>query len=175
MPIFQKSKNSTRGLSIVETIVYIGLLSILLLSVVSSILTMGTAVASIKSARSISTNATNALERMIREIREMDTVDPTNSILDTNPGTLILIATSTSGATSSLRFFLSGTTLMIVSTTASAQMLTGRDVDVTNLVFRRIATSTIQAVKIEMTVQSKNGKNIRHKNYYSTTVLRGSY
>ena len=46
---------------------------------------------------------------------------------------------------------------------------------VSSLVFRSISTSTSQAIKIELTVESGASTAYFTKNFYETATLRGSY
>lgn len=159
----------------IETVVYIALLAVLLLTVVTSILAMGSAVASIKSSRSVTINAVSSLERLSRGIREAKSIDP-SSVFGSNPGRLVLVNENPNTLiTSTLTFFISNYRLYAQKSGESAVAITGNDIIVSNLVFREISLNNSAAVKIEMTLRSSSNKNVHSRNYYDTVVLRNSY
>ena len=51
--------------------------------------------------------------------------------------------------------------------------LTKQKLLVTNLVFRRIASTSIEAVKIELTLEGSSGTRTKQKTFYTSALLRG--
>ncbi len=159
----------------IEMLAYIFILTLLVAVVIYTLITMNNLYRSIKSSAGIEATAHVALERMVREIRGASSVDIAQSTLNSSPGQITLNTVDDNGATTTIQFFLTGQTSRIKEAGIDIGPLSSAGARVTSLTFRRIATSTSEAVKIEMTVESGQGQSYRSSSFYSTAVLRGSY
>jgi hypothetical protein len=130
---------------------------------------------SIRSSASIESNVHVVLERITREIRGASSIDTAQSTFNASPGVLTLNTTDDNGATTTIQFFMVGQTPHIKEAGIDMGPLAGAGVRVATLIFRRIATSTSEAVKIETRLESGQGINYKSTPFYSTVVLRGSY
>lgn len=165
-----------RGFTLLEIIIYVGILGIISIFVINTILITSTAFAKSRVKRNLNAGAGEAIERILRETRLASSVNIGSSVLGTNPGKLVLnTQVSSSNNTATVReFFLSGQTLMVRESGLVDVHLTS-EIDVTNLVFRRITTPESEAVRIEMTAEDGSGKTKASANFYGTAILRGSY
>jgi Tfp pilus assembly protein PilW len=165
----------SKGFSLVETIIYIFILTLLLVGIVNSTLLLAKSYRSVKAVRSIESSAISAMDRMTREIKDATSINTGASSLNINPGVLSLNATNASGTAEVLRFYVSGGKIMMDRNGVSVGQLTFSDSNITTLVFRSISTSTSEAVKIEMAIQSGTSTSFITKNFYDTAILRSSY
>lgn len=160
----------TKGFTLVETVIYVALVSAISVSIVTTLLLLTKSWSTIKISKNINTAAVTTFERMTREIRNAESVDQAASTLDSTPGTLKI-----NTASSTITFSLASNTLWIQQGTGSLARLTPSTVTPTNLRFRRISTSQSEAVRIEMELQSSAlGKTIT-QSFYTTVILRGTY
>lgn len=164
-----------RGFTLVEMVIYIGILVSILLLIVSFIISFGKAYNVLKTTIHINNSAVVSFERMIREIRLASDVDMVASTLGTYPGHLVLITTDVSSAPITLEFYINSGVLILRQDSVDVGPLTRSDVTVTNLVFRLSDNGTSKAIKIEMTLESTIVSTTKSKNFYGSAVLRGSY
>jgi len=162
-----------------EIVVYLGIVTILTVSVVNSIVGLVTIYERIKVVRQLRQSAVVSMDRMTREIRNASSVDVANSVLNANPGTLRL-NTVTSAGTQTVTFALISTgpnagVIRVSENGVDKGPLTSGKASTTNLVFQLITTPNSQAVKIEMTMTASSSKFLRTANFYDTIILRGSY
>lgn len=163
-------KQSTKtGYTLPEVLIYIAILSVLLVAIVQSLLLLTNSYKNIKAVRSIESSAITAIDRMETDIRGAESINTGNSSFNVNPGVL----TITTGATTT-KFYVSNQRMYVDENGVQVGPLTNADVKVTSLIFRSISTTTSSAVKIEMSLQSSYSSALT-KNFYMTTVLRGSY
>ena len=163
--------SSRRGFSLVEMIIYVGLLALILVSTVSMLLGMSKAYRYVKFSRQIQSSALSALDRMVRDIRNSESVNTGESVLGANPGVLTLNTTTATSSPEILQFFVSNGTLRVKRDGGDLGSLTLSDVTVSNLVFQQMNTGVSQSVKMEMTLTS----GTYTANFYATAVLRDSY
>ena len=174
-PLFSENKK-TAGYTLLETVVYVGILSVLLLAIFTLLFSITRAFAESRVYNQVEISATTAMERMVREIRTANSVDLGNSIFDDNSGQLQLNTTEEDGTPKTVQFYHDSTnkTVNFVDNGADEGTLTGNDVNITKLLFRSWVTPKSTLIKIEMTVQSKI-KTTLNANYYDSVVLRGAY
>lgn len=159
----------------VELLIYIFLLALLLTVMINSTVLLSASYRNIKSVKEIESSAISTLDRMVKEIRAAESVDTTQTAYNISPGALKINTTDSGGNPTTMKFYLVNQRLMMDQGGVQLGPLTTQSVRVTNLVFRSIATSTIQAIKIEMTIESGASTYYVTKNFYGTATLRGSY
>lgn len=157
-------------MTVVETVVYIAILAFLFFMVAETLTTIARTYRATAVTRSLSSSGLTALDRMSRDIRNASSVDQAQSVLNTNPGKLVLL----SGATIT-EFYVEQGLINIRENGISKGSITLDSATTTNLVFRLITTPKSSAVKVEMTLQSGTGTDFRTANFYNTVVLRNSY
>ena len=167
--------HSTRGFSLVETLLYTAILSLVLLIVAGTVIAVIRSSGNLRTAQLIERDAGFVLERMVREIRDAQSVNVGASILGAHPGKLLLNTTTVSGGVRTAEFYLDNGVLYFKEDGAVVGPLGSAQTTVSNLVFRHIATSRSDGVKIELTLTSGTGSAARSENFYATAVLRDSY
>lgn len=169
--------NNKKGFMLAELVVYISILAVISVLVIGFILTMIKSFGRIKVAQLVDDSARNSLERISNEIRFAGSIRVASSTLGTNPGVLVLNTNNrTTGATTTLEFSLNNSMLRIKEGSSAYENLTSSSTEVTNLIFRRIvSTSTQEAVKIEMTLKATKGGIEKTSNFYDTIILRKAY
>ena len=167
-----------KGVTLLETVIYIAILALVSVLVINSILIMIRSFNSYRVLRHVNITGAIAMERITREIRFADTID-VGSIFETHPGRLVLQTIDpVTENPATIDFFMSGNDLMFQKGGESAVSLTPGETELTNLIFREVATSTnslSKVVKIELTVKEKRGSYEKSANFYNTTILRRSY
>ena len=160
------------GFSLIETLFYVALLSFALLMVSQTVLVMLRSVETLRASAHLTQDAGASLARLGREIRGAASVTDATSIFNTSPGALALQTTDASGAAKTVEFKVFGNALYLFENNLSLGALTGSSTALTNLVFRKIATTASAGVKIEMTLRSTVGAASSTESFYSTVVLR---
>ena len=164
-----------RGASLVETLLYVAILSAVLLVVAETLIIAIRSAGTLRASQRIERDAGFALERLARESRDAQSVNLGASILGVHPGKLALYTTTTSGGTRAVEFYLDSGILYLKEDGAVVGPLSSAEVVVSNLIFRRAATPRSEGVTIELTLQSGSGQAARSENFYATAVLRDSY
>lgn len=170
-----KIDNSTKGFSLVETLLYTALFSLVLLVVAETLIAAVRSSGMLRASQRIERDAGFALERMVREIRDAKNVTVAASALGAHPGMLALNTTNASGGARSALFSLTNGVLYLTEDGVVVGPLSSAQTVVSNLVFRRVTTGRSEGVKIEMTFQSGSGQAARKENFYATAALRDSY
>lgn len=162
-----------------ETLIYMAILVVVSILVVGSVVMMMRAFNRIRVARMVDDSAKLVMERVINEIRYATSIDTGagQSSFDAHPGKLIInTADRDTGNPIATEFSLNGSVLRIKEGALDYQNLTPSNVEITNLVFRRIVLpSNEEAVKIELTIRGIRGSYEKTGNFYDTIILRGSY
>lgn len=160
---------STGGYTLAEALVYLTILIIVSVFVIGAILSTARLFAVAQDLRNIHTSAETALERIAREIRFADSVTTGSSILGSNPGTLVLSSIDPeTEIAQTITIGVASNRITIQKNSEPIDYLTSATISVTNLVFRHVATTTPQAIKIELGVENAH-------NFYNTAILRRSY
>lgn len=162
----------TRGISTVEVIVYIAILFVLMTTIVSSTLQMTTYLREVKKYNETRRSGALAMERMIREIRLMDSVVVASSTLGSSPATLGLLGPNN---TSLLLAVTGQSTIQMTKNGTTTEILSSRDVTISNFIFRMSTTTKSIGIKIEMTLSSETGGDPMSQDFYGSAVLRSSY
>lgn len=153
-------------------LVYIGILVFMLAIIIEVVLSVGSADKVISSLRNIETSATLALERVSREARGSDTIVTASSVLGSHPGRLVLSSVNASGTVRTVEFYLSDGQLILRENGVDSGALTAADAYVTNLIFTRFASSTVEGVRTEIGLTSGTSTSFRSETFYSSTLLR---
>jgi type II secretory pathway pseudopilin PulG len=173
--IFPKLKKN-EGYTLLETIVYVGVLSVAILAIFSILFSITRAFVDARIYNEVEVSGSTAMERIAREIRTASSVDLGNSVLDVNPGQLQLNTTDEAGTARTLQFYFDAInkTINLDDNGTDKGPLTGNKVEITNLIFRKWDTPKSSLIKIEITVKSKK-KTTLSANFYDSVVMRGGY
>jgi len=165
----------TKGLSLVETLIYVSIISVILVVIINALYSLSKSYRTIRSTVAIESSAVTSLDRIVREIHNALSVDDAQSTLNTSPGVLTLNTKDDDGVNLTVQFFVTNQVVHIRENGVDIGPLSDSYARVTNLVFRSITTSQSRAIKIEMTIESGQDTSYKSKKFYSTAVLRGSY
>lgn len=163
------------GYSLLEVLVYVGLISTVLLLTLATLFEMTHAYARAHSELDALSAGNEALERMVREARGAVSIDQTNSVFGTSTGVLTLNTATASGTVSTVKFYVSSGSVFVDEGGSTRGSLTKPSIYVSSLIFRRFATTTSEGVKIELSIQNTQATAQVTENFYSSAVLRGSY
>ncbi len=172
-PFFKNQK----GFTLLEVVMYVGLLAVITSIVTNSFLSDINVWGHARSTRDATDAGRLMLERMDQEIKLSRSVDTSASSLGVHPGKLVLntFASTASTQESTLEIFLEGEELKIKRGTGTAVSLSGGNARVTNLVFKRLASSKSEIVRIELTIEASNGKFAKEILFTTAAVLRSNY
>jgi hypothetical protein len=151
-----------KGVSILETVLYIAIFAMIALLTVHTVLAFTRAVGEIRNTRHTIRESAIAMERIIREIRATESIDTAASVFGSHPGKLIL-----TNASDTLTFSFSNGNIFLQKNSESAVSLTSDATTVTNLVFTHLTAANSEAIRIAMTIDNNQ--------FYGTAVLRTNY
>ncbi len=172
--LLTKKYSKNRGVSIIETLIYITILVFILVVIVSLLFNLLSSQKNIKASKSIENSASLSLERIIREIRLAESVNTTSSVFGTSPGDLVLHSTDTNGNARTVEFFVTGNTIHLKENGTDQGAINQSDARVTNLVFTLISGTNSTAIRTQMTLESGTTTSLRSDKFYTTNILRSS-
>ncbi len=166
-------RNKTRGYSLVEIIIYVAILAGITVVIVSILTQISSSRSRLTAAQRVATSAGLSLDRITREIHTASGVNTGSSIFDVSPGVLVLNGVESS-VPYTIEFSLSGGSLNITKDGVVVGPLTEAGVVVNELIFRHSASSTDQAISIEMTLESGTSTAYKSEKFYTTAILKQS-
>ena len=164
-----------KGFSVIELLVYIGILTMALVVIVISVSSFGDVYNRIKGRQALIRSGSYAVERMIREIRSAESVTVGASTLGSHPGRLTLSIPLSGGSFKTSEFALSGGSIVLTENSVVTGSLTQSDITVSELVFTRIQTDVSEAVKLDLTLSQDMAGTVITSSFHGTAVLRASY
>lgn len=167
------SLKNLKGISLVETIIYLAIFTFISVLAINSFINIMNSFATTRTNRNLLESGLNSMERISREIRQAQNIDLANSNLD--QGVLQLNSTDLSDNPLIVKFAKENSTLNIYQAGNLSGSLLGQNIVLDSLIFRRIATTEGEAIKIEMTLRDSRSKVNKSENFYNTIILRGSY
>ncbi len=163
-------KNSKRGFSLVEMLVYIFILMIVVGASLQILLLLDDRILAHRADQRLIHSGQSTLEHILDSVRNADTVDQFYSTFATNPGTLVLMQ----GATTT-QYERVGNQIEVTVNGTSEGMLTDDAVTVTELRFFSYDNSTTELVRVELTLSANAGEAVVTKTFNASATLRGSY
>lgn len=152
-----------RGFSLIELVVYVGVITILTSAIVLFAMWTIQVAAKIKINYALTNNARRAMEIMTYEIKKSKSIYTPTSIFGASPGHLSLEQTATSSpqeTTTFIDFFLCGQNLCEKKEGQNPVALTNDQVKITNLSFTQLSnSSTAPSVQISFRLESANLSN----------------
>ena len=162
------TKHTTqRGTSMIELLFYISLLAVLSLVVINSMITM---TKSFKET-SIQTDLMqggDVMERISREVKRA------TGIASITSNDLKINTKDDAGNAKTMEFLLSGNDIQLLENDVLTGNLNTANIIVNSLSFEQLTTVKGSAVKIILSVESKNNLS-RSESFYDTVILRGDY
>jgi Tfp pilus assembly protein PilW len=174
IPLNPQPSTLNPGFSLVEMVIYVGLLALILVALLSSVQLMMHSWYDVHNHQLLAQSGQLALERMEREIRNATSTDASSSF-GVNPGSITLNTTDASSTATTTTFSVSGGMLMLTPGVGSAVPLLETGVGVQNLTFYKITTPYSTAIRIVLQLQTATTTSPISATFYDTAVLRGSY
>jgi len=165
-----RNKNTKRGSSIIEIMIYLAIFTALSILVINSFIVILSSFNVTNMNRSLLESGTTSMEKITREIRQAENIDASST-----DASLVLNSRDISGALVSTKFINEDGKLNLYKGGELEGGLLDDNILITNLSFKRITTTESQAVKIEMTLEYSLGKETKSENFYNTIILRGGY
>ncbi len=167
----QKKKNE-KGFSLVETIIYIGLMSLILFCLISLISSATRTYLFLKSSRNIERSAINVMDSLNDKTNTSSKIDIPNTVFDNATGSISLILYSGNNSTTN-RIYLSNGQVMWSKNGVLLGPLSLSDVRVTSLTFRNMTNSTFNGFKVEMTIDNgTSSEKYISEDFYDSFILR---
>ena len=168
-----KILSSKKGFSLVETLIYIGLMSVLLGSLFYLINSASVTYLSLKSSRDIERSAINIMESIDTQANLSSKIDITNTSFDNATGSISLLSFDSLGNSTSTKIYLFNNQVMLSQNKVVLGPLGLSDVRVTSLIVRNLSTSTTDAFKVELTLDNATSSNTYLlEKFYNTYILR---
>ena len=161
---------SSRGFSLVEVLVYLGILILVVIVSIEMFISFDLVLMRNAAERELTTSASVSLERMLRDFRAADIIDLTPSTFDVSPGTLTLVQ-----GTTTIAYTLSGGNLLVSVNGLVPIPLTGDTITVDSLVFSRYAENGLELVRVALTLSTHSKIASSTRTFYTSGVLRGAY
>ncbi len=160
-----KIKNLNKGLSLVEMIIYIFLVSLLVVSILNVFVRMSKTYRDIRAAKSITLSASTVLNRFSYEVKQARDISGTFGVSSSS-------LSLTRGATTTI-FSLGAGNRIAISINGVTDYLTSVDNQVTNLTFLKLlATTTSKGVTIQFTITNNSGTTRHTANFETSSILR---
>lgn len=169
-------KNNKTGFSIVEIIIYFGLLAVISTLVTTNIISLFKNYNIVRSNQEIEYNAINIIDKLTRDTRDAASINITDSSFSVAQGTISLhIASSTNdNASNTVKFYLNNNKLKYMKDGVDFGNISTNAVNVSNFRIYYISASSTEAIKVELTLDTiphLNSSSIS-KNFYTTILLR---
>lgn len=157
-----------RGFSLIEMLFYISLFVIISIVVINSMIVMMKSFKETKIMAEL-TSSSNIMEKISREIRSA------NSIYSFSTTDIEINVKNDSGVNVRKRIALSGRDINFFENDVLIGNLNTANIEVASLTFSQISKRKGVAIKIFLTVRSKNDSQGQNEDFYNTIVLRGGY
>lgn len=166
---------SQKGFTLVEMVIYAGVLGLLSVVAINSTLTMTRAFTDLRVSRDLNSSATALFERLTREIRGSKSIN-LSSTFDSPTGRLTLDTEDSSGTATTVEFYIDVDNLVKVREGGVPQgaIMTPKTT-ITNFYLRRLTNTNSEAIKIEATITATRANITKTRKFYTTVVMRESY
>lgn len=171
----QKTRPQNAGFTIPELVVYIGIMTLALVSVVTLLVNSAKIMQVVKSEKEIRNSALTALERMTREIKGSEAVVSSESSFGESSGRLSILSRLVEENPRKVNFLINDNDeLEILYDNVVAGTLTSSEVVVDELIFSHFTHGNSESVRIELVLYPEEQPS-KKTTFYSTAVLRGTY
>lgn len=177
LAIFSKIKNigKVRGVTLVEAVLYLTLLIFVLGVVINMLMTINGSYREIRLNREIEISGTITMESLLREIRNASSIDTGNSQFDINPSKITLVGIDEYSNSYTKTYDVLDGVFRVSKNGGAPETLTSSLGSINSFVLKRLATSTSEAVRIELEIIGTLGSLSKTEKFYGFAVLRGSY
>jgi type II secretory pathway pseudopilin PulG len=165
------NKEREHGFTLLEVLIYIGILLLALTVVVGIFFSLNTVFERNRVERTLAHAAQSVLDRVIYDAYRATTVDTLNSVLNASSSRLTL----TQGAATTTAFYIATGTVMVAVNGVEEGPLLPSDVSVDALTFHHFANTFSEAVRVGLTLSVSSKAASTTQTFYTTVVLRSSY
>ncbi|PCI29211.1 hypothetical protein COB55_02600 [Candidatus Wolfebacteria bacterium] len=167
--------NLQKGITLVEMLVYVGILVLVLGVIINSFIVLSNSYLTIRTTQKLHGAGLSAVDRINSELRGGVVLDDVNSTFGSHPGK-VSITTAVGTTTLSVdELYIENGILVLDSDSTREGPLTPSDIIVSNLVFTRIDTSNGVAVKYDVTFEYVGVSATTSMTLHNTVVMRGAY
>lgn len=164
-----------RGLSLIESVIYVSLFAMLMLVAMSSLFTTVKAFSGVRVLRDIDDSSVTIMERMTRDIKTAVSVNMAQSVFGTDPGRLVLTTMTASGTTMTVDYYVSGGAIRLRENGVDKGSLVSTKTHIDGVVFHYIANGATIGIKIDLHLTASRGVVSNTEHFYNTVQLRGTY
>ena len=159
-----------RAFTLVEVLIYIGIIGAVIVSFMSFTLFISHARTTAEVRQEVQSNARTALDFMLERIRGANQINEGASVFDAHPGVLALVQGGTNRV-----FSLDGNGTLVMAENGNAPIsLTSKKVKVSALIFTNLSQQGTRGnIRIQLIVENNFGKDISYEyNLQSAASLR---
>ncbi|MES2985928.1 MAG: hypothetical protein V4686_02270 [Patescibacteria group bacterium] len=162
-----------KGLTILEIVIYLSMLSVLCVVVISSLMSLFKSYSVIKLHQNIETSAIQVLDKMTRDIRDSGEVVLGQSSFGVPQGS-VAVNVVTNSVTDTYRYYSENNIIKLSKNDVYLGNLTQNGVYVNSFLAYYINGTSTQAIKIELNLQAtpRYGTSTINKYFYTTVQLR---
>ena len=168
-----KAAHTSRGYTIIETVVYIALFAVLSLAFTQTMITIMRSYTQVEGNRDILEASHVVMERVGREIRAADAATG-SSVFHASDADVYLSGTDAGGFARTIRIRKNGNNLELYENGTLSGNLNPASIEVIAFAAAQITSTNGSAIKFSVTLRNTKGVIVT-KTFYNTVVLRGSY
>ncbi len=170
-----KNPQNSRGVTLIETILYMVFLVLIVGVIVQMVIAIGGVYRNIKLTRELESSGTIAMESMLREIRNASNVVVSESAFEVNPGILMIAGVDENLNPYNIAFNISSDVVQVSKNGDTPVALTSSSGLVSYLLFTHVTNANSEGVRIELEMSGTSGSSSKSERFYGFAVLRGSY
>lgn len=172
---FKTSKNFKAGIGVAELLVYIGIMTLALVSIVTLLINSAKIMQSVQAEKEVRVSALSILERMSREIKVSEGIVLADSVFGDDNGRLSVLSTLDEDNPRVVTFAISDEgELEIFYNGEPMGALTTSAAGVEKMKFTRLMHGESESVRVELVLYPRK-QPTKSTTFYSTAVLRGLY
>ncbi len=164
-------KNKIKGISLIESIIYLAIFSAVSIVVINSFIIILSSLSTIGLNHNLISSGSMSMERISREIRQSKSIDLANTTTDA----LQLNTTDSIGNPMIIKILKEDTSLNIYKNGELIDGLLTDNVVLDFISFDRISTINSEAVKIKIIIKETRKNKTKIVSFYDTVILRGGY
>jgi Tfp pilus assembly protein PilW len=166
---------NTKGMTMVETIVYVAIFSVISMFVFDLLHQTSTLYAQLKQNREMNETGVFIMEKLTRDIKSSVNIDSSASTFGANPGRLSMNTITASGTPTTVEYRVIGDALYLFENGVGRGAIMASTTRLDGLIFNFMQAGQVQGVKIDLHLRPAGATTVDSQHYYSTVLLRGSY
>lgn len=171
-----KNNKHNKGFSLIEIIIYFGLLAVISTLVTTNIISLFKNYNIIRSNQEIEYNAINILDKLTRDVRDARSINITDSSFSVAEGSISLNIASTTNdmVSNNIKFYLNNNKIKYMKDNVDIGNISTNSVNASNFRIFYINSSSTEAIKVELTLDTipRLSSGSISKKFYTTIQLR---